>query len=924
MTPQERDGSEVQPSQSVRRSVKAVTPEPKDRVPFTPTSKYIIRWDITLSAVLIYTCFATPYELAFLETSLDSLFVINRICDIVFAVDIWVNFNLAFVTKSGHLITQKEAVHRRYLRTWFLIDFISTIPFDLIAYLSTNGMDSAASAAAATGKSTSTDAHMKLFRLLKVVKLIKLVRVIKLAKTLGRSVGAIKNSRIYTMVASHIRLTNAAEDFIKYFLVVMVTIHWCACIWRIMPDFQGETETWMTLAGYDPQTTRPVVLYMLCYEFSLMALVLGMDGVEPANPKERNVALFILVVSGSVYTYVVGGVCSILSQSDPITASFRQTQDLLGHWCAENKFPAELALTMSQYFTFSKPVFRWRMYGQVVDDLAPSLRARASHYTHKQWLDGVPFFHPSCSMERAAFVLELSLIMDAASFPPEDHICIYGQEADRMYILTRGIAREGKQLFSKPGSYFGEEMLLAFAVCRRTVHSLTMVACVTIARKALDDLFHRKRRAFPETAKLIRRQMVKQRFRNAVHDLGKCVLIVNKRMRPAGRRLQCTSREEIEQHQQRLVALGANAPPACTNEPYPGLARMKAKGGDQKRRLSMLDETSEEKKLAIFDRVINGQGTEEDKRKMQIFADPGRFSAEAFVNPLAISSEKRVLDTSEWLSDPKDADAMLSKQCDRSPSPAPRRVMNHQQTMATVRPESCVLSPRTHPGLQLPTMVQSGTVILEGISEGSCRAAYNGKYTRRPSPSANANTKRHVYEGSSGWIWYNDDKEQWLVGPKAAVGTGRGHMFVADAARTPNGIDSKAVWTAWDGNEWVTLDHVTIVSAANFSSTSDRIETGALGSSVETQLMQSPHAVTAVSEPIPIHANEVASLVLAQLQGGLSQLSHAIESSESKSTEFIERIERRMGGNHQRTLKALSAVEDRVNSLEKQVVGQMR
>ena len=64
-----------------------------DCVMFKPTSSFIIKWDLTISFVLIYTCFATPYELAFLETKIDAWFVINRICDVIFATDILINFN---------------------------------------------------------------------------------------------------------------------------------------------------------------------------------------------------------------------------------------------------------------------------------------------------------------------------------------------------------------------------------------------------------------------------------------------------------------------------------------------------------------------------------------------------------------------------------------------------------------------------------------------------------------------------------------------------------------------------------------------------------------------------------------------------------------------------------------------------------------
>jgi hypothetical protein len=48
----------------------------------------------------------TPFELGFLETSVDNpsglfLFVINRLVDMVFFADIFVQFNTGFVDKVG-------------------------------------------------------------------------------------------------------------------------------------------------------------------------------------------------------------------------------------------------------------------------------------------------------------------------------------------------------------------------------------------------------------------------------------------------------------------------------------------------------------------------------------------------------------------------------------------------------------------------------------------------------------------------------------------------------------------------------------------------------------------------------------------------------------------------------------------------------
>ena len=143
-------------------------------------------------------------------------------CDIAFIVDIYVNFNLAFVDEKGLVEDRPRCVRRHYLRTWFLFDFLSTIPWDLIAYISEKlTVDSSA---------TDANSNMKIFRMLKVIKLIKLIRVFKLVRTLGRSIGQLKGTKAFAQFITSLRFTNAMEDVMKYFFLVLMTTHWCACL----------------------------------------------------------------------------------------------------------------------------------------------------------------------------------------------------------------------------------------------------------------------------------------------------------------------------------------------------------------------------------------------------------------------------------------------------------------------------------------------------------------------------------------------------------------------------------------------------------------------------------------------------------------------------------------------------------------------
>ena len=46
--------------------------------------------------------------------------------------DIVLNFRTTFVNKKGEVVTGSRRIAKQYLFSWFVIDFIAAIPFDLL------------------------------------------------------------------------------------------------------------------------------------------------------------------------------------------------------------------------------------------------------------------------------------------------------------------------------------------------------------------------------------------------------------------------------------------------------------------------------------------------------------------------------------------------------------------------------------------------------------------------------------------------------------------------------------------------------------------------------------------------------------------------------------------------------------------------
>jgi hypothetical protein len=128
--------------------------------------------------VLLFTALVTPYELGFLEIEFRAsddlfwLFVCDRIVDFCFFCDIAINFYLAFVDGRGVLIIARPKIVARYLKSWFIVDFMSAIPFDLISVViaSEDGSD-----LSDAGGGIARLRFLRFFRLLRALKLLRIL-----------------------------------------------------------------------------------------------------------------------------------------------------------------------------------------------------------------------------------------------------------------------------------------------------------------------------------------------------------------------------------------------------------------------------------------------------------------------------------------------------------------------------------------------------------------------------------------------------------------------------------------------------------------------------------------------------------------------------------------------------------------------------
>lgn len=73
-----------------------------------PQDKIKTLWTVVIVFLLIYTAIFVPYKIAFIETESEVLKIVEATVDILFGIDIIVNFISATENKNGQLVVEHK------------------------------------------------------------------------------------------------------------------------------------------------------------------------------------------------------------------------------------------------------------------------------------------------------------------------------------------------------------------------------------------------------------------------------------------------------------------------------------------------------------------------------------------------------------------------------------------------------------------------------------------------------------------------------------------------------------------------------------------------------------------------------------------------------------------------------------------------
>ncbi|XP_016133826.1 potassium voltage-gated channel subfamily H member 2a isoform X2 [Sinocyclocheilus grahami] len=377
-------------------------------------------WDWVILLLVIYTAIFTPYSAAFLLSdeeeaamqrcgySCSPLNVVDLMVDIMFVVDIVINFRTTYVNSNDEVVSQPGRIAIHYFKGWFLIDMVAAIPFDLLIYRSV--------------EDTTT-----LIGLLKTARLLRLVRV---ARKLDR----------YSEYG-------AAVLFLLMCTFALIA-HWLACIWyaignveRSGPSRIGWLDSLGEQLGKPYNITNPSsgpsikdkYVTALYFTFSSLTSV-GFGNVSPNTNSEKIFTICVMLIGALMYASIFGNVSAIIQRLYSGTARYHTQMLRVREFIRFHQIPNPLRQKLEEYFQHAWSYTNGIDMNAVLKGFPECLQADICLHLNRTLLQNCKAFKGSSK----GCLRALAMKFKTTHAPPGDTLVHAGDVISALYFISRG------------------------------------------------------------------------------------------------------------------------------------------------------------------------------------------------------------------------------------------------------------------------------------------------------------------------------------------------------------------------------------------------------------------------------------------------------------------------------------------------------
>ena len=132
-------------------------------------------WDFTMLLFMVGNLIIIPVGITFFKEETTAPWIVfNVVSDTFFLMDLVLNFRTGIVIEDNtEIILDPERIKKKYLKTWFVVDFVSSIPVDYVFLIVEKGIDS---------EVYKTARALRIVRFTKILSLLRLLRLSRLIR----------------------------------------------------------------------------------------------------------------------------------------------------------------------------------------------------------------------------------------------------------------------------------------------------------------------------------------------------------------------------------------------------------------------------------------------------------------------------------------------------------------------------------------------------------------------------------------------------------------------------------------------------------------------------------------------------------------------------------------------------------------------
>ncbi|XP_027029103.1 potassium/sodium hyperpolarization-activated cyclic nucleotide-gated channel 3 [Tachysurus fulvidraco] len=414
-----------------------------------PYSDFRFYWDLIMLLLMVGNLIIIPVGITFFKDEHTPAWIVfNVVSDTFFLVDLVLNFRTGIVKEeSTEIILDPQQIKVRYLRSWFAVDFISSIPVDYIFLIVETRIDS---------DFYKTARALRIVRFTKILSLLRLLRLSRLIRYIHQWEEIFHMT--YDLASAMVRIVNLIG-------MMLLLCHWDGCLQFLVPMLQDfPADCWVSKNKMVNDTWGQQYSYALFKAMSHM-LCIGYGMYPPVGMTDVWLTILSMIVGATCYAMFVGHATALIQSLDSSRRQYQEKYKQVEQYMSFHKLPADMRQRIHDYYEHR---YQGKMFDEesILGELNEPLREEIISFNCRKLVATMPLF----ANADPNFVTSMLTKLRFEVFQPGDYIIREGTIGKKMYFIQHGMltvqTKGSKDTKLSDGSYFGEICLLTLG--RRT------------------------------------------------------------------------------------------------------------------------------------------------------------------------------------------------------------------------------------------------------------------------------------------------------------------------------------------------------------------------------------------------------------------------------------------------------------------------